>query len=118
MEANNINQLKQREEEIELTLKNLTEFIEIRNNVLSCFEKNVIAKTKKQIFSNFNVSSRGSMASGLTLIKKNYELDLKLLRRVLFYLQKRKRWLEEELNEIKDKLNQYRVDQVDPSQSA
>ena len=63
-------QLKEREEELESTLKNLAELIESRNNVLSYFEKNTLKKILNHMFSNLNASSRGNMLNGMILIIK------------------------------------------------
>ena len=106
MEENNLEQLKVRKEELEITLKNLEEIMAIRNNVLYCFEKNVFKKTIGHMFSNLNASSKGSMLNGIYLIKKNYELDLKLFRRGQFYFHKRKRLLIEELNLVEESIIQ------------
>lgn len=112
----NIEQLKQRKEEIEGTLERLAELMQKRNDILTCYEKNIFHKTINHMFSNLNASSRGMMSS-LTLIKKNYELDLRLFRRGQFYLQKRKRFLLEELDEIMQILNQSAAETTNPSPS-
>lgn len=109
MEENNLSQLKEREQEIEVTLKNLSELVEIRNHVLIVLEKNVLRRTVKQMFSYLNVGSRGNMFSSMLIIKKNFQLDLKMQRRGLFYLHKRKRKLEEELQEVKENIEKLEV---------
>lgn len=114
-----ITEMQKRKEEIENTLKNLDEIIESRNNVLACIEKNVLRKTVNHLFSKLNTSSKGSV-TGISNIKRNYELDLKLFRRVLFYLHKRKRGLEAELAELNQKIENSKnspTDSIDLSQS-
>ena len=125
MEENNLDQLKKRKEELETTLKNLAELMASRKNLLYYYEKNVFKKITDHMFSNLNVGSKGSTMSGLYLIKKNYELDLMLLRRGQFYLHKRKRTLIEELafvdetlQSIQSNVSSVQVDSTDPSLSA
>jgi prefoldin subunit 5 len=118
MENTTLEQLNERKEELEATLNKLEELMESRNNVLYCFEKNVFDKTTNRMFSNLNTGSNGNMLSGINLIKKNYELDLRLYRRVLFYLHKRKRNLQEEHREVEENIKQFQVESTDLSQSA
>ena len=101
---NDINYLEERRIEIKNTLENLKEIMEKRNHLLTCFERNVFNRVSNNMFSKLNAVSKGTQISRLFLMKKNYELDLKLIRRAMFYFEKRKRVLEEELKEITLKL--------------
>jgi hypothetical protein len=101
---NDIDYLEERKIEIKKTLENLKEIMEKRNHLLICFEKNVYNRVSNHMFSRLNTVSKGTQISRLFLMKKNYELDLKLIRRAMFYFEKRKRALEAELKEITLKL--------------
>ncbi len=117
MEENNLDEFLKRKEEIEFTLSHLAELAASRNHVLSCFEKNAFQKTIDNVFSNLNKSVRKSSLGGIVLIKKNIELDLKLFRRTQFYLNKRRRYLLEELHEIEEKISQFQAGSEGPSPS-
>ncbi len=110
MKENILNQLEERKQELETTLKNLIKLIESRNLVLAYFEKNSLRRVVHHMFSRLNANARGSMISGLYLIKKTHELDLKLFRRCQFYLKKRKFTLEEELSAVTEKIKNSQAD--------
>ena len=125
----NLEEISQRKKVILDSLKNLQELIQSRNHVLFCFEKSIFHKVTNDVFTRLNTTSKGTMINAMLLIKKNNELDLKLFRRAIFYLRRRKQYLEKELNELETLAQELkskeistnqsdRVDSEDPSQSA
>lgn len=112
-----LEQIKKRQEELQLTLKNLAEIIEIRNHLLMCFEKQAVILTSAGKFT----SVKNKKNNIDNLCKKTAQLELKMNRRNLFYLQKRKRRLEEELIDINNRLQETKnseAAQEDLSQSS
>ncbi|MES2614660.1 MAG: hypothetical protein V4591_04510 [Bdellovibrionota bacterium] len=118
MEENEFSQLEERKQELETTLKNLAELMESRNLLLSFCEKNSLRKIVSGMFSNLRINARGDMIFKLDLINKSHQLDLKMLRRGQFFLCKRKSRLEEELNEVNEKIKNFQADSTSLSQSA
>ncbi len=104
MQEQQTQSLAERKIEIELSLKNVAEIMNIRNCVLAQYEKNFVNKILKNKFSQLKRESERSMIIFLELNRKSYEIDLKMLRRNIFFLLKRKRGLEQELGEITEAL--------------
>ncbi len=115
MNTVNSNEKTQRIDELKLCLIKLGELIEIRNSLLTYLEKNIFKKIKEDAFSRLNVKARNVQLSTQSNIKRNYELDIRTLRRNLFYLRKRKQFLELELTQLNEIMASQTVDSPDLS---
>jgi hypothetical protein len=119
MVENNLDNLLRRKDQLEQSILNLNEIIQIRGSLLSYYERHIINKVTCLEFTHLNPSTNGYSLKNLNAKKKNYEIDAKMLRRCMFYLHKRKRYMREELDEIEQQLmiQNPPVESVDPLQS-
>ena len=115
MNTDNTSEKIQRIDELKLSLVRLSELMEIRNSLLTYLEKNIFRKIKDDAFSRLNVKGRNVQLSTQNNIKRNYELDIRTLRRNLFYLRKRKQFLELELAQLQEMTASPKADLPNPS---